>query len=217
MRNWLPLCFAAAAFVAAPVKAQYLYMDMNGDGVCDTFDSLPTSGAAVDVWIDTTHGPDGVAVTCPTGEDLTISGYKLILTGYALPGSSVAINGWTNARPEFTESLGQIQDGNNIWVAYVSENTATHLAPGQHKLGTVTTTSAGCAWLGFRGWIDVQGTIYTTDIFSQCSGIDGDHILRLGEEFFDTCGTAGVCDPPDPPLASISTTWGKIKALYRGE
>jgi len=213
MRNWLPLCFACftAAVIAAPVQAQYIYVDVNGDEYCDPADGLSIGQGQVDVWVDTAYDGMGNPVTCSTGEELTISGYQVVLRNDT--GADIA---WANARPEFPVLLGFVWEKPYTYAGYTSPGSSTHLAPGRYKLGTLSVTSAGqCPWMGTMASATFSVGTRLTEFSSQCPGAGGDYRLRLGVDFTDPCGSSVICDPPyPPPLDSSSTTWGKIKKQY---
>lgn len=207
MRNWLPLCFAAAALVAAPVQAQYIYLDLNGDEFCDTQDHLPIDEWKADVWLDTTHDINGFSVTCASGQDLTVSGYQIVFK----VGSPVDAE-WTNARPEFTVPIGFFSENPYLYAGYTSPGNSTHLAPGRYKLGSLSApSSTPCSWLAIVASAVFSEGNRLTEFSSQCLGIGGEYRQRLGIEFTDACATSVVCDP----IGTDATTWGKIKALYR--
>lgn len=202
MRNWLPLCFAAAV-IAAPVQAQYIYMDMNGDQQCTSMDIAPYGDATIDVWLDTSKNGSGEPIACETGEELTFSSYEIVLAV-----TDIAVTGWTNSRPEFTQSLGFQTEGPYVYMGYTS-GASVHLPQGLYKLGTMTTYSAGgCTVVQIRSWAVLSGTTHTTRFYTRCQGFDGDYTMNLGQDFFDTCVLGGICDDAE------STTWGKIKKQY---
>jgi len=209
MRNWLPLCFACftAAVIAAPVQAQYIFMDVDGNQQCDAADIPPSGEGTIDVWLDTSRVLDGGPATCATGEELTISAYEVVL--YT---ADLTVTGWTNARPEFPQSLGFLKEGNFTYVGHTSSGASTHLVPGLYKLGTIATTfERGCRYVAAVGSAILSGVNRSTGFYSQCSGLDGDNTIRLGVEFSDNCGTVGtICDEAEDQ----GTTWGKIKKQY---
>lgn len=206
MRNWLPLCFAAAVF-AAPVQAQYIFLDVDGDQICTASDIVPHGDGRVDVWIDTTQDLVGDPVDCATGEDLTISSYQVVMVL-----EQVVAMGWENARPEFSQSLGFQTEGRYVRAGFTSAGGSTHLAPGLYKLGTLLTQwDSGCPFVYPVSSTLLSGKKQSTEFMSQCLGLDGDYMLRLGDEFSDACGSLVLCDAAED---ATSTTWGKIKQRY---
>jgi len=211
MRNWLPLCFAclAAALSAAPAQAQYIFLDVDGDQACTSLDFPPFETGHVSVWLDTAHNADGEPATCATGEDLTIGGYELV---FGLV--DISVTAWGNFRPEFPQVTGIASEPGYFHLG-LSSGGSTYLPAGLYKLGElVTSSSNGCAVIQILASAVVQGEARTTGFRTQCLGTDGDYMERLGVEFADKCGINRICDDADDPT---STTWGKIKALYRGD
>ena len=208
----LPLLAALAAFwITTPAGAQYLYMDSSGDGVCDyPFEPLVSNtSTSVDIWIDTAANLDGSPAACSTGEPLSMTGYEIVLQA-AGNGSQTAFHSWSNAIAAFTANLGSVQSDGLFRVAFYSGS--TYLAPGKHKLGTVTLTYAGdCPNLGFRAEAVILGTTYGTNFSSECPTLDSDYTARLGEDFFDTCFAGPICSS----VEDLDTTWGKIKSQYK--
>lgn len=205
MRNWLPLCFAAAV-IAAPVQAQYLFVDSDGDQLCTGTDIVPPGEGRLDIWIDTTKNGSGEPAVCATGEDLTISSYEVVIGV-----DGVTTLGWENARPEFNQSLGFQREGMYVRAGFTSPGATTHLAPGLYKLGTLLTQWDGRCPIALPVPSALfSGTKHSTEFWSQCLGIDGDYWLRLGNEIADNCGTQFPCDAAEDQ----GTTWGKIKQQY---
>ncbi len=128
-------------------SAQYLFADTNGDSICDPYDHFENGLDTVWIWIDTNHDLFGGVVTCPTGEDLTISDYELCLdvSSYATGYQPVTVGKWINKVPEFTDSLG-FHVGTNgptrVHVYYSSSGASNHLPPGKRLLGGLEVTMA---------------------------------------------------------------------------
>src|SRR5882757_1043555 len=85
-------------------RAQYIYFDTNGDGVCNFSDFLGSRSTVADVYLDTNHNVDGSQVTCATNpsQPLDIFSYDLFFRTTSDPGTSITLNDWTNAMPGFT-------------------------------------------------------------------------------------------------------------------
>src|SRR2546425_13050139 len=70
----------AALAIGAPAYSQYIFMDMNGDGVCTSADALTSSVTAVDVWLDTNHNQNGSTATCvDPSKPLDILSYAVLI------------------------------------------------------------------------------------------------------------------------------------------
>ena len=189
-----------------PANAQHIFLDLNDDEACTASDVLAFNQIdTVDVWIDTSKNQDGSPTVCPTGEDLTIAAYELILRTSV----GTTILSWTNSRPEFTIEEQKTLQTNAMWVAYSSPAAATNLAPGKYRLGRAGYQStSGCPHI-FTPPQDASFPAAETKFFSRCPGSQADYYIRLGSDFNDACGTSATCDGIRP------TTWGHIKATYR--
>ena len=68
------LCLFAAMLTAPGARAQYMYMDSNGDGVHTAADVITATGTTVaKVYLRTNRLRDGSTAVCPTGDQLTIN------------------------------------------------------------------------------------------------------------------------------------------------
>jgi hypothetical protein len=189
-------------------EAQYIFIDANGDGRCGDF--LPSADPPVDVYLDTSHDPYGTTFSCPSGEPLSMRGYEIVFRwsgdGH---GGYVEYGTWTNALESFSINLGESREGNNLRVGFLAPDPLV-LPPGIYKLGTLTVTMTGCTRLEFATFDPGSG--FVTGFFSQCPGKDGDYLLKLGSDFELWCGVApAICDSAE----ETTTTWGKIKTIYR--
>ncbi len=204
------LVFAAvvALAIGVPASAQYMFVDVNGNGAngCPLAnnDILTSSVTSVDVYLKTNLNRDGSAAVCPTGEALTINSYTFILNA---PTGGVTYGAWTDAMG-FTINANPFPNGtgvagNDIWIAKAS---GTPVAPGTYKLGTLAITVTGTPTLEFHTSSTIDGSAITS-FGSMCPGIDFDNTLKLGSDWSDNCGTAATT-----PVTE--TTWGKIKANY---
>ena len=201
MKNCLLLCVAVLALaVGVPASAQYMWIDVDGDGVCTSADVLDNTKTSVDLWISTNLNGDGSEAFCPTGENLTINSYTFILRS----SGGLTFGTWVDAMA-FGVNLGSGAAGNDRWVG---RGSGTINDPGTYKLGTQNiTVTSGTPVLSI-----VSNTLGApsarTSFGSQCPGTLGDNTMRLLVEWNDVCGTAG-----STPVTE--TTWGKIKDLYR--
>jgi hypothetical protein len=199
----LGLAAVLTMMAAAPASAQFIYMDVNGDGQCTSSDVLSSSVTAIDIYIDTDTNADGSPATCPTGdpvEPLSMNSYTIVLQSTG----GVTYGAWTDATG-FTVAFGTGSDATDFWVGYGG---SSYLPPGApHKLGTVAVTVTGSPALRFSTStpLSVEGV---TLFGSECAGnVNFDNTLRLGTDFYDAC-VLGTFTPV------TSTTWGKIKKIY---
>jgi hypothetical protein len=203
MKNCLLICVAVLGLaVGVPASAQYMWIDVNGDGVCTTDDNLSAGTTSVDIWLSTNLNLDTSDAFCPTGEALTMNSYTFILRS----GGGVTYGAWTDMQGFGTNLYpGTTIAGNDRWIG---RGSGTPLAPGTYKLGSHAITVTGDAQLEIVASTSATNQAITS-FGSQCPGVLGVNTLKLGVDWFDVCGTA-------PPTAVTETTWGKIKALYRG-
>lgn len=208
MKHCLLLCAAALALaLAVPASAQYVFLDVNGDGACTSADVLDNTVTSIDVWFDTNHDKNGNPVTCPTGEDLTMSSYTFILSSTG----GVSYGTWVD-EAGFTAPAGGAAAGNDIWLARVTSTTA--LPPGKIKVGHMPITVTGSPVISILSSDPSLDGTALTSFGSQCLGQDFDNTMKLGPcgvgDFCDACGTSAG-------TPATKTTWGKIKDLYRGQ
>lgn len=206
MKNWLLICVAVLALaVGVPASAQFMFIDTNLDGECNTDDAISDLTTSVDIWLATDLNGSFFPVSCPAGQDptgngLTINSYTFILRSTG----GITFGTWVDAMG-FGTNLGSGAAGNDRWIGRGSGNISP---PGVYLLGTQNITATGTPVLSI-----VPSTLATaqalTSFGSACTGIAGNNTMKLGVDWTDVCGTTG-------PTSVNDTTWGKIKALYRG-
>ncbi|MGE5180186.1 MAG: hypothetical protein ACM3PF_13955 [Bacteroidota bacterium] len=211
MRNRLQLIVSVLALlIAAPASAQYMYFDVNGDGVNTTADVLSSSVTSVDVYVITDQSLSNpsdinsslVAATCAQGPlDLSINSYNLIISA---PSGGVTYGTWTD-NMSFPTDTGSGTAGND---AFVGRGSSTFIAAGTHKLGTYTITVTGNPILTLRTPTGGDPVTALTAFGSNCTGVNFDNTLYLGQDWFSV-------GPTRAPTPVTETTWGKIKALYK--
>lgn len=208
-KSLLLLGVIAALAIGAPAYSQYVYLDVNGDGVCTSSDVLTSSTTAVDVWLDTNHDQSGAVEPCNDGLNiLDIGSYDLIWRSSGT--GSVAFNSYTNngaVMAGFVPLAPFTVAGPDAGVGFTGPN---YLAPGLYKLGTLSVTITGTPRIDFlMDNVTAPGIpAPVTGFGSHCEGTDYPNTIALGLNFEDACGTS-------TGTPSESTTWGKIKQLYR--
>jgi len=189
----------------------YRVNDTDGDGDCGYGDNIYAPLDTLYVWLDTNHNYDGAAATCQTGEELTLSGYELVIHGTTTSGGSIAYGTWTNLIPEFTVDQGSSQADNTFRVSYASPG-PTYLPPGRYRLGGLPIQTSGgiCSHTVYvvDHW-QIGSYTYDTGFYSQCPGKTADYKVRLGLDFIGACAGGVVCSDVK------GTTWGKIKRQYQ--
>jgi len=206
----LLLGIVALLAVGAPAYSQYIFMDVNGDGICNT-DDVVTDGVttAVDIWLDTNHDAAGLPVSCSDGvSPLNIFGYSVII--HAGGAGSVSYTGWTNAMivgGTWTPLEAYRTSGSDASVSYIAPGST---APGgMYKLGSFGITASGTPVMSFlTNNSSLGGGAPITGFGSDCSGLDVAFTQVLNVDFTDVCGTSSG-------TPANATTWGTIKSLYR--
>jgi hypothetical protein len=202
----LLLAVVALVAVAAPAHAQFMYLDTNNDGVCDSNDILTPASTSIDVWLDTDSNAGGGAAACAVSANaLTINSYEVILRASgSLTFGDPAAGGWTD-NMSFATVLGNARAGTDV---YMGRGSGTILSPGTYKLGSIAISGvASGATVSIVSSTSASATALTS-FGSACEGNDFDNTMKLGSDWNDTCGTASAT-----PVTS--TTWGQIKNIYR--
>jgi len=197
------LLVAVVALVAfaAPAHSQYMYLDVDGDGVNTAADILTPSSTQIDVYLDTDNNKDGTPAVCSSSSNLfTINSYEVIMrvTGTLTYGS------WTDLM-SFATILGNAQAGNDF---YAGRGSGTVLAPGTYHLGNVAISGVGAGATVTIVSSTTANPVALTSFGSQCEGLDFDNTQKLGSDWNDVSGTFSS-------TPTTSTTWGHIKALYK--
>jgi hypothetical protein len=211
---------------AVPAQGQYIYLDVNGDGlnfdreaINNNFvpiDGLNSTVTSVDVYLVTDKVADGNAATCTSEEPFTIGSYEVVLRN--IGHGVVYFQGWTDAMgfevPIISGGDGTFATGGtDAWVGRGSSS--PDLPPGTYKLGTVSVTITGYPVILFGMNSSLDG--YAETAFgSQCDGALFDSTIRLGPlseigitaDFTESFGSTDY-------IGVVSTTWGKIKERYR--
>lgn len=201
-----------AAFIAlaigVPASAQYMYIDVNGDGLNTNADVLTPSTTGVDIYLATNKSlsvpsdPNSALVdqTCKTDAGaMTINSYQLILTA---PSGGITYGVWTD-NMGFTIDVGSAQGGNDDVIGKAS---ATSQPAGTYKLGHLALTVTGNPTLTFSATTSLSGAVFNC-FGSQCGGLDFDNTLKYNTDW-DSIG------PTRSTIPVTETTWGKIKNLY---
>src|SRR6266478_1090955 len=121
-KSLLLLGVIAALAIGAPAYSQYVYMDINGDGICNTSDVLTSSITAVDVYLNTNHNASGTVAVCDdgSGAPLDLSSFDLIL--HSSGSGSVTYNSFTPSSQITTAGFSVVNPltvaGNDAGVGY---------------------------------------------------------------------------------------------------
>ena len=216
----LALLFALAiGSAAAPAAAQYYFLDTNGDGTNRCVDPaappdrLTPGITAVDVYVVTDRTIEGAPVVCGMSEGTYVAPLSLYSFEFILRASgpgSVRYDAWTDAAG-FQGGLIPLGDftmatrGSDVWVGRFTMNA---LGPGKHRLGTLAMKVSGYPRLDFTLTTPMANPGAATYFGSHCLSLQVDNVHRLGEDFYDACGTVST-DPGDLAV------WDRIQSLYR--
>ena len=227
MNHVLPLVWALAVLIPAPAQAQYLYLDVNGDGLnfdremaignnSVASDMLGPAVTAIDVWLVTDQMADGSAAGCAAdpNKSMTLQAYTLILR--TIGTGIVTFHGWTDNlgfdTPYISGGDGTfVAAGQDAWFGRGTNSPG--LSPGAYKLGTISVSVTGIPVVSFATSSTINGEAQTA-FLSACDGARHDNTLRLGPQgdpdydFSQSFGTGYFDDV-------VQTTWGKIKERYR--
>jgi hypothetical protein len=214
MQRLLLLLGTVALLVAAPAFAQYVFIDVDGDGDCDVNDVLNDTVTSIDIWIDTNHNAGGSTAVCGDGTSpLNIFSYSLILRSRG----NVTWGAYTNLIPAFTVHF-PLAGSSNATDYYDGFGgvLADTLAAGPHKVGRLGITVApGTTPLISPVASSPLDAGFFTAFGSECPGSEFDNTLKLGVLAVNGFGDFPVACGPGAPTATRATTWGVIKKLYR--
>ncbi|MGE5178046.1 MAG: FG-GAP-like repeat-containing protein [Bacteroidota bacterium] len=175
------LAFLISSVFLPAARAQYMYMDSNGDGVHTSADVLSATGyTTADVWLDPTHNRDGSAAICDShdGDLSIINSYSVNLRA---DGGTVEFSGFVNRIPSF--SISCIQPG-MPFLSSEAEASACQASgvPGTYayplRLFTLTVrVLSGTPSILFEERSNLS--LNTTSFGTNCSGSDYDNTYKL--------------------------------------
>jgi PKD domain-containing protein/Big-like domain-containing protein/putative Ig domain-containing protein len=194
-----------------PARAQYIWMDSNGDGIHTVADMLNANGVptTVDVWINTAHNRDGSTAACNQGDgDLTVwNSYAMHMD---VTGGTATFMGFVNQQAGFTIGCADLAtffktDNSTMMSACAATGGPTPNGGLNQKLFTVTVTGrTGTPSLQFVSMNSLDQNF--TSFGTPCSGLDFDNTYKLGSDFFDNDGLAPIVEPNPPPIVSAPAT-----------
>ncbi|HET9252235.1 MAG TPA: PKD domain-containing protein [Candidatus Eisenbacteria bacterium] len=197
---------------ATGARAQYMFLDTNGDGANTSADLLAANGAptTVDVWLRTNAGRDGSPAVCNVDATIPLNINSYVFNLEAV-GGQVTYTGFVNQQPQWSTSLGEV---NNDGVHYKNGfGSPIFLQPGTYRLATLTITGTNGA-PQIRIVDLVPGSADFTSFGTHCYGNDFDNTYKLagpagGSDWTDVDGTAGSDPTNSPPvLAPIGNKTG---------
>ena len=191
---------------------QYLYMDVNGDGVRTEADVLRVGEAVpVDIWIRTDAGRGGAQPVASTDAPgcLTIFSYEFVVRA---DGGIVEWGQYVNHMSSMGARFGPQRTESEYYDGFGG---VTGLPPGRYKLGSLSVrVKSGSPALSFQPRLSTD-PVRLTSFGSDCPGGENDHTLKLGTgagasasltqsssgDWFDADGV-GTTASPDVKLAS---------------
>jgi len=200
------LACALVLTILAPsnLRAQYLYMDSNGNGIHDSGDRVKKKGTTtVDVYLISNANRNGSVATCdnnwvtpeyPGSTPLQVFSGSL---AFKAVGGTVTWGEFTRF-PEtffFVYSLMSTDTEHHVFVS--SKPGEGWLEPGRVYLGRLEVrVASGAPSLEFEPEIHrADGNTETTSFGSRCLGYDFDNTYKLGSDFNDTDGLAAPGSP----------------------
>lgn len=166
-----------------PAVAQYMFLDLDGDGVWTYHDFPDGTSATIDVYLVTDQDAFGYPATCSDGSDLDLKSYTVNL--YALD-AAVRFTSVTNQIPEMSEVVPLATYPYALTVGYGG---AKSFPPGKYHLLRITAEfESGCPAVSI-----VRSSCYSppgvvTSFGSSCAGVGSDNQLSLGEDWWDAWG-----------------------------
>jgi len=206
-RSLLLLGVIAALAIGAPAYSQYIWMDVNGDGVNSAADVLTSSVTQVHIYLDTDNNKGGGAPSAQCGGNpLDIGLFDILF--HSSGSGTLVYNGFNlgSGMTGFAVLNPFTVAGPDAGVGYTGPN---YLNPGTYELGQLQITVTGSPVLTFIGGPGNPSIPSPYTAFgSHCDATQNPNYVTLGIDFADADGTASG-------IATESTTWGKIKQLYR--
>jgi PKD repeat protein len=190
-----------------PASAQYMFLDVNGDGIHDDSDALDPSGVTrIDIWLDTARNRDGSPAFCDTdaATPLTVNSWEVSLQAV---GGTVEWGPLDNmlAISAVNACFADAADTTDpVW--YHNGWGGNHIIdPGRYHVGRLRVrVLTGNPAVVFRPYNPAQPNDLTS-FGTRCLGLQGDNTYRLGEDWWDAAGLGNelVADAGGP-------YWGRV-------
>ncbi|HKQ19439.1 MAG TPA: T9SS type A sorting domain-containing protein [Candidatus Eisenbacteria bacterium] len=185
---------------ALPVRAQYLYLDANGDGQNDEADRMSAGPTTLDLWIRTDQNRDGSPVICTADMDSPVS-INAYVVNLSVVNGTVSWDSYANLMTWQT-ALASAQSPTALQKYYAG---AIFLEPGAYKFATLTVSPTdGNPSIQISATTLFPGGLPTA-LGSTCPGADFDNTLKLGLDWFDADGVG--------PASETTTLDARIYAV----
>jgi hypothetical protein len=203
------LALLLAATLPAIGRAQYIYLDSNGDGVNTEADVLNEVGTptTVSIWLDTSRNADSTEAFCPmAAEPLSLFSYEVVLHA---EGGTVSYGTYTNLRSSMGTALGGASSDSDFYTGFGG---TAKLAPGLYQLGTIpVTVESGSPSLSLATSTPL-GAHYATTFGTECPGQEGANTYLLGLDWLNMAG----CGPPGGGQAALTAVAPARVELRKG-
>ncbi len=192
--------------ITAPAAAQYIFLDVDGDGVSTAADRLTPRTTTVTVVLDTNRDRGGTLKTCVSALDraagIDIFAYNVILHA---SGGTVSYGTWADSLG-FTNVLDpEVKNSTDLRVSRAT-SLGVVKKPGRYRLGTVKIkTISGSPRISIAPRVDValDPTGSYTGFGTDCDGSGAPNTLFLGPNpAFE--GPAGWMDSDGAGVAQVS-------------
>jgi len=191
---------AILTFAPSTVRAQYLYLDSNGDGIHDATDRMNKSTpTTVDIWLDTDSNRDGSPATCTfEGGALDLSSYEVVLhaVGGTInwgPMSNLMANLTSNFARDARDTTGTVYYHNGYGTTMASKI----YLPGFYKLASlVATVATGSPRVDIVVRHAINRASRTSFGTACLANAERDHTNKFGYNWFDVDGLQAPIDIP---------------------
>ncbi|MGE5177474.1 MAG: Ig-like domain-containing protein [Bacteroidota bacterium] len=196
LRGCLGIIALVLLACGGPARAQYIWMDSNGDGIYTAADVMSTNGTpmTVDVWINTSHNKDGSPAICDThgGPDGDLSTWNSYAMHINAVGGTATFSSFVNQMPSFVDGcvgVGVFFNTNNSTEMSACAATGTPTANGGANMKMFTMTVTGQTGTPTLQFVPMNSQDQNfTSFGTPCSGTDFDNTYKLGADFFDNDG-----------------------------
>ena len=208
----IPVMLIALATSAVDSRAQYMFIDTDGDGLSTAADTLRAEAwTTLHIWLSTDRNRDGSAATCSAGAGaLSINSYEFVLRAAQ---GAVRWGAFVNRIPDFNvhsaDTSSELEYHNGFGGSVI-------LPPGTRELATVDVwVGSGPQHVDFAPTSSLWRALLTS-FGSQCEGRDGDNTLKLAVDWFDTDGVGTVTSVASAPDTTSTTLIVGSGELYLG-
>jgi len=200
------LALLLVLLIAPTAKAQYVFLDANGDGVNDGSDHLNATGPTdLDIWFITNQNRDGSPATCTTNpsEPLTILSYEIVLRATH---GTLRFGPMRNRLP-FTGTpvcFAGYVDTTGATVYHNGWGYRDMFPPGRYLVATLTVEIlSGSPSLSFANDAGPEQPTDLTSFGTLCEESDFDNTHELGKDFFDAGGIGVPTAEAGGPYAGV--------------